>query len=232
MTTPRGLVAALAFVISLTPILAQDDATPERPVSTQPAKAEPGDPYTLDTCPVDGKKLEAKPIIRTHHGRELCFCSAECASNFERAPDAVIKRADEKIIDAQKPFYAAEVCPVAGEKLGSMGEPVSYVYRNRLVRFCCDMCIQEFEKSPAKYLPKLDEAAIEKQLPSYPLESCPISGKKLGSMGEPVNVVIGNRLVRLCCKGCEGALRKEPLKALAKLDEAGAKAKPAGGAKR
>ena len=33
-------------------------------------------------------------------------------------------------------------------------------------------------------------------------EICPISGQKLGSMGTPVKVKVGEETVFLCCKGC------------------------------
>ena len=44
-----------------------------------------------------------------------------------------------------------------------------------------------------------DQAVIEKQSKDYPLEVCAVSGQKLGSMGKPVDMIIGNRLVKLCC---------------------------------
>lgn len=31
---------------------------------------------------------------------------------------------------------------------------------------------------------------------------CPVSGKKLGAMGEPVKAQVGEETVFLCCKGC------------------------------
>lgn len=33
-------------------------------------------------------------------------------------------------------------------------------------------------------------------------EICPISGQKLGSMGTPLKVKIGEEIVYVCCKGC------------------------------
>ena len=41
-----------------------------------------------------------------------------------------------------------------------MGEPVNLVDRgsNRLVRLCCEGCVEAFKEEPAKYLAKLDEA--------------------------------------------------------------------------
>ena len=47
-----------------------------------------------------------------------------------------------------------------------------------------------------------------------------VGGGKLGSMGKPVEVVLGNRLVRLCCKGCVPKLKANPAKYLPKLDAA------------
>jgi YHS domain-containing protein len=64
------------------------------------------------------------------------------------------------------------------------------------------------------------EAVIAKQLPSYPLTTCPVSNEGLGEMGEPVNLVYEGRLVRLCCKGCIKQLKKNPKPAFAKVDKA------------
>ncbi len=65
-----------------------------------------------------------------------------------------------------KAAYPLTTCVVSGENLeeGDMGGPVDYIYKvagkpDRLVRFCCKMCVPKFEKDPAKYLKKLDDAA-------------------------------------------------------------------------
>ena len=55
---------------------------------------------------------------------------------------------------------------------------------------------------------------------AYPLDTCVVSGQKLGSMGDPLVVKIDGRDVQLCCSHCEEDLRKEPQKYLAKLDAA------------
>jgi YHS domain-containing protein len=51
--------------------------------------------------------------------------------------------------------YPLDVCLVSGEKLGSMGEPVSMVHEGQEIKFCCDSCPPKFKKDPAKYLGKL-----------------------------------------------------------------------------
>ena len=47
--------------------------------------------------------------------------------------------------------------------------------------------------------------------------TCPVTGKKLGSMGTPVRVVARGRAIFLCCDGCAGAIEGAPDKYLAKL---------------
>ena len=46
---------------------------------------------------------------------------------------------------------------------------------------------------------------------------CPVTELPLDSMGGPVPVMIGDRKVFICCAGCEGRLREEPQKYLAKI---------------
>jgi hypothetical protein len=62
--------------------------------------------------------------------------------------------------------YPLTTCIVSGDKLGSMGKPYVYVYKDpnvkddpgRELHFCCDGCLPDFQKEPAKYLKKYDEA--------------------------------------------------------------------------
>jgi YHS domain-containing protein len=116
--------------------------------------------------------------------------------------------------------YPLDVCPVSGQKLGSMGDPIIHVTaEGREVRFCCDGCPKKFTAEPAKYLAKIDEKIIAAQTAFYPLHTCAVSGEELVK-GEAVDYVYGNRLVRLCCHDCERGVKRSPDKVLAKLDEA------------
>ena len=64
--------------------------------------------------------------------------------------------------------YPLTTCVVSGDKLdGDMGAPFDYVYKqdgkpDRLVRFCCKNCLQDFQKDPAKNLKMIDDAAAAK----------------------------------------------------------------------
>lgn len=69
---------------------------------------------------------------------------------------------------------------------------------------------------------KADAEVIREQLPSYPLDTCVVSGGKLGEMGEPYNHVYKGRLVRFCCSHCVPQFNKDPAKYLAMIDKAAA----------
>lgn len=59
---------------------------------------------------------------------------------------------------ADSDAYPIDFCLVSGEKLGSMGAPVTLEYEGRTLKFCCAMCIGSFQDDPEGYLKKLDEA--------------------------------------------------------------------------
>lgn len=184
----------------------------------------PSDPYPLSTCPVSGKKLGemGEPVVKTYDGREVRFCCGGCIEKFESNKADYWKKIDDAIAKDQTPFYPLTTCVISGEPLVEDGKDVAvnYVHNNRLVRFCCSGCVKDFLKAPEVALKKLDAAAIQQQRQHYPMTSCPVSGERLGSMGEPYEVVMDNRLVRLCCKSCEKDLRAKPTEFLGKLDDA------------
>ncbi len=116
--------------------------------------------------------------------------------------------------------YPLATCPVSGEALGSMGDPYMVNHEGRDVRLCCAGCEKRFTSDPAKYLAKIDEAIIAQQSEKYPLETCAVAGQPLGDMGDVINYVHNNRLVKFCCSGCEKKFEADPAAFIAKLDEA------------
>jgi YHS domain-containing protein len=180
------------------------------------------DPYPLNSCIVSGQPLGSMgtPIVMAQGKREVRLCCKGCIKKFEKNTAEYLKKIDARIVEQQLPYYPMTTCPISTEPLDAMGTPVNHVHNNRLVRFCCKGCLKAFRKDPAASLATLDEAVIAQQLEDYPLSTCLISRQKLGSMGEPINYVVANRLVRFCCGGCAGAFNKAPSVHLATLDEA------------
>lgn len=218
------LVAGL-LLLSCRSVFAADPNHQKAAASTKVQSV--GDPYLLDTDVVTGEKL-TKPVIIDYKGRELRFASQDSVKTFNADPAKYLPKIDEAMIKQQLPYYPLDKCVVTGETLGGdMGKPINYIYKNRLVRFCCSECKASFEKDPAKYLAKIDEAVIDRQKAGYALQTCPVSGEKLGEMGQPKDYVAGNRLIRFCCPSCIAQFNKDPLPTLTKIDEAGKPPHPA-----
>ncbi len=208
-------ITATALLLTMPNVLAQDGNA----VAAKPVEAK-GDPYTLNTCPVSGEELGEGAITKEINGREARFCCTDCVGKFEKDTGKYWAIVDAKIIEQQLPWYPDMTCPVSGGKLGGMGDPLNYVYKNRLVRFCCAGCIKSFEKDPATYIAKIDEQVIAQQTAAYPLEKCIIAGGALDGMGGPLDKVYANRLVRYCCAGCIKSFKKDPVKHFATIDKA------------
>lgn len=229
------ITTLITLALATGPLFAQDASDPSshnhsaqqaEAATSQPAGQNEvsriGDPWPLDTCVVSGEKLGSMgdPIIKLHEGREVRFCCKGCVGMFDKAPEEYLSKADEKIVETQNEHYPMDTCVVSGQPLGSMGEPITTVIGNRLMKFCCASCLPKAEAEPEKYIEKLDQAVIEEQAADYPLETCVISGQPLDSMGDPVNMVVANQLVQLCCAGCEKKVEADPAGTLAKINQA------------
>lgn len=156
--------------------------------------------------------------------------------------------AAEKTNQSKLIVYPIDYCIVSGEKLGDMGDPVKYEYKERTVYFCCKGCIKKFEAEPAKYLAALDAAIASanaaktepaatakptasaktpsdttKSQPAPKLTTldwCIVSGEALGAMGKTVSYNYKDRDLTFCCKGCVKEFEKTPAAYMAKLDSA------------
>ena len=116
--------------------------------------------------------------------------------------------------------YPLTVDPL-GDSLVDVDKPIVIVHEGRELRFASEENLKKFKADADKYLAAVDKKIIAQQKPTYPLATCVVSGEKLGSdMGEPIDIVYGNRLVRFCCEGCIGKFKKDPAKHLAKIGAA------------
>ncbi|MCB1061167.1 MAG: hypothetical protein KDB65_13165 [Calditrichaeota bacterium] len=129
--------------------------------------------------------------------------------------------ATEEISAAGK--YPLKVCPVSGETLGEMGDPVVKVYDGREVKFCCKNCVGTFEKDLASSMQILDNKIYEAEKAAYPLKTCVVSGETLGEMGDPYPYMYKNQLVEFCCQNCVSTFEKDPDKYLSMIYAAHAK---------
>ena len=49
-------------------------------------------------------------------------------------------------------------CPVSGDKLGEMGKPFTFTYKDQEVKLCCKSCKKDFDKDPKKFIKKIEKA--------------------------------------------------------------------------
>lgn len=62
-------------------------------------------------------------------------------------------------------------------------------------------------------LDRSDDAGIARQ------EVCPVTGAKLGSMGDPIKVLIDGKPLYLCCQGCVAKVKSAPETYLRKVEQ-------------
>lgn len=65
--------------------------------------------------------------------------------------------------------------------------------------------------------PAKTEVASTDSAKPYPLDTCLVSGEKLGSMGKPPEIVHEGQQIKFCCKSCIPDFEKDPGKYLSKL---------------
>ena len=195
--------------------------------------------YPLNTCVISDEELGDDTVNTVIDGNLYRTCCKRCAAKIVSDPSAARAKIERAVVAAQKPLWPLTTCPISSEAYGGdMGEPVDFVHGMRYAKLCCKDCKRGVAKNPDRVFGAVDKAWIAEQTKTYPLETCPISGEKLGSMGDPVDKLYGTTLVRLCCKGCNKAFDKNPAKYAKQVKDAridrrrGKEAKEAGAPKK
>ncbi len=106
------------------------------------------------------------PLAAQHHsGHGDAHAAAPAAS--AKGKLLKVSEVDAAWLAEARKSYPLTVCAVSEEDLGGMGEATEWVYRakgqpDRLVKFCCDGCIEDFLDNPAAGLARIDAAAKQK----------------------------------------------------------------------
>ena len=136
-----------------------------------------------------------------------------------RRPRGRVRRTGNLTVEEQK------ICPVTDAELGTMGPPIAVEVAGRVIWTCCDACPPKLLADPAPFLAKLAAMMAPAAIATNPPEAvtpdqqatCPVTGAKLGSMGDPIAVEVDGRKVWTCCAACPPKLRAEPARYLARL---------------
>jgi YHS domain-containing protein len=169
-------------------------------------------------CLVSGEELDADAVTFKAGGRTFMTCCEKCQAKIEKDPATWVKKLDEALIASQSAHYPLETCVISGKKLGSMGDPVKLVLDGMLVELCCPNCTKKATEGAAAMTQKVREAAFTAQKAAYPLDTCVVSGEKLGD--KAVSAMFGTMLVRFCSEKCMATFEKSPREYVAKLHAA------------
>ena len=60
----------------------------------------------------------------------------------------------------------ARAADKSGQKLGEHGKPHVFTHERQEIKLCCKDCLKDFNKEPAKYLKKIEEANKKKDAPA------------------------------------------------------------------
>ncbi len=137
---------------------------------------------------------------------------AKSAPTAQKSPESAQEWAGEP--------YTLETCAASGRPIDVKGTPQTVRFAGRELKFCCKGCADYVKKDPGKFLGKVDEKLIAQQKPIYPSGKCLVAGKSLTKGGKDagVDVMVGNRLFRVCCRRCVAKVKADPAKYAAQLD--------------
>lgn len=157
-------------------------------------------------CPVSGGELGSMgEPVKVKVGQQVAYlCCKGCQG----------KKLDAKHwATIQKRIAVAQgICPIMEKPVDATMK--STVVNGQQVFVCCPPCIPKIEADIEGSLKKVNSyytafIAKERQAASDKIHAsaqgiCPVTGKELDSMGEPVKVKVGEEVAFLCCKGCVG----------------------------
>ncbi|MDA8562841.1 hypothetical protein N9L06_00150 [Mariniblastus sp.] len=196
------LFAATAFAQSQT----HQNHQPEAATSTL-TQAEQLHIAVQKICPVSGQTLGSMgDPLKVQVGEQIAYlCCKGCQGKELNAEHW--KTIQSNLAAAQ------QTCPIMGKPVTA--DMKSTVVNGQQVFVCCPPCIAKIQADPQGSLAKVNASyvsfvAAERQANSDQLHAaaqgiCPVTGAKLGSMGDPIKVKVGEKEVAfLCCKGCVG----------------------------
>ena len=179
--------------------------------------------YRYDLLP-DGKDALDSPVdLSAIAGRQieldiqLVGIPATSSRTISFQEVASVPASEQQLATAA--IVRQKICPVSGKPLGSMGDPVAVDVNGQRLFVCCEGCVNAIKGNPDKYAagrPEItvtsatsaDAALIAQQ------KVCPVMDEPLGSMGQPIKVMVGDKPIFLCCKGCIKKIQAEPAKYL------------------
>jgi hypothetical protein len=185
-------------------------------------------------CPVMEKELPANPKWTFVKGQIVYICCPPCTKKIQADPDTYLTKVSsyyQNSLNAsvstapatqkqtstvallptnrdQLKVAVQGICPVSGNPLGSMGDPIKVQAGGMDLFLCCEGC--KTGKVNAEYWSTIRNNIAKAQ------GICPVMEKDLPANAK--STVIDGQLVFVCCPPCTKKIEKEPAKFLGKID--------------
>lgn len=196
---------------------ADQGAGPAVPKSDD-AEADFMDRFPMSRCPLCdsylGSRGEAVEIV--HSGRQIRLCCDSCRLAFERDPSKALARIDAVLIADQMPHYPLKSSLLDARPLPE--RPIDFIWGNRLFRAVDAADRDRILDNPVTAIRRLDQAVIEAQRPTYGMpDKCPVQGDILSNEAR-IDIVVANRMIRVCCGRCVKVVKARPYQYLAMVE--------------
>lgn len=105
-------------------------------------------------------------------------------------------------------------CPVMGHPVN---QDIYSDFQGQRIFFCCQGCVETFNKDPEKYVKKMKENGIQ-PLKLKKQQHCPVSGE---AINDESYVDVKGKRVYVCCDGCRAKVKDNPEKYFKKVADMG-----------
>lgn len=162
------------------------------------------------TCPIMNKPVDATMKSTIVNNQRIFVCCPPCIEKIKNDPKTAVAKVNanyQAFVSAQADgnsdelqIAAQKICPVSGDKLGSMGKPVKVKVGKEHVFVCCKECLAK--KIELKHWKTIQDNLAKAQ------GICPI-------MKEPVDgsnkfTVVNGRKIFVCCPPCIEKIEAKP----------------------
>lgn len=162
----KTIIPALIVVASLIGLCPSGRSAVATPDSQPPASAKKVDykPYPFDTSVVSGAKLDDHAVVFVQDGYEIKVSSISEEDAYKKNPAPSLAKIKQAYASA-KP-YPLDTCLVCGMPLDN--DDITFVYLGQQFKVCGgdEDCYEVFQKDPAKYVKKLDDAVKQAPAPA------------------------------------------------------------------
>lgn len=170
------------------------------------------------TCPIMDQPVDSSMESVVVDGKRFFICCPPCSEKIKNDPKTAWKKVQtnyvKTVLTSRKQrndliqINAQKICPVTGQKLGSMGKPIKVKVGKEHIFLCCKGCKKR----------KLD--AVHWKTVKINLASaqgiCPVMKKPITAESE--SVFVGGRRIFICCPPCKEKIEKSPKKFIAQLN--------------